>query len=141
MKARNIGYWVTTGLTALAMGTGGVLDVLGAPDILATMAHLGYPAYVATLIGVWKILGTAAILAPGFPRLKEWAYAGVMLDLTGAAVSHAAVGDGAGAVLTPLVLLAFMFGSWALRPDSRKLRAADKTPESARDMKGAVLAT
>jgi uncharacterized membrane protein YphA (DoxX/SURF4 family) len=120
-KFRNIGYWVATGLAALAFALGGALDVARGPDVMAGMAHLGYPAYVATLIGVWKLLGAVAIVAPGFPRIKEWAYAGMFFDLTGASVSHAASGDPLGNVLTPLFVLVIVGVSYALRPESRRL--------------------
>jgi uncharacterized membrane protein YphA (DoxX/SURF4 family) len=123
-KIRNIGYWVATGLTALAFAFGGAMDVAQPPDFMAGMTHLGYPAYFATLLGVWKLLGAVAILAPGFPRIKEWAYAGMFFDLTGASVSHAASGDPAGNVLTPLFLLAVVVASYVLRPESRRLAAA-----------------
>ena len=115
------GYWVTTALVALAFVAGGVIDVSGSPEVVAGLAHLGYPAYFATLLGVWKLLGALAIVWPGLPRLKEWAYAGMLFDLTGAAASHAAVGDPAANVITPLVLLALVIASWALRPESRRL--------------------
>ena len=121
LKKRTIGYWVTTTLVGFAFAAGGLADLLGAPDVMGAMAHLGYPAYVASILGVWKVLGAAAIVAPGLPRVKEWAYAGMFFDLTGAAISHAALGDGASAVLTPLVLSALVAASWALRPESRKL--------------------
>jgi uncharacterized membrane protein YphA (DoxX/SURF4 family) len=101
-------------------------DLSGAPQVLEGMAHLGYPAYFATILGVWKVLGAVAVLAPRFPRLKEWAYAGIFFDLTGAAASHAASGDAAGKVITPLVLVAIAAASWALRPEGRKLASAPK---------------
>jgi uncharacterized membrane protein YphA (DoxX/SURF4 family) len=129
VKFRTIGYWVSTGLVALMFAFGGVMDLMRSPDMVAGLAHLGYPAYVATLLGIWKLLGVVAILAPGFPRVKEWAYAGIFFDLTGAAVSHAASGDPAANVLTPLVILAIVVASYILRPDSRRL-AGD--PESKR---------
>ena len=56
---------------------------------------------------------------PGFPRLKEWAYAGMMFDVTGAAASRTALGDGVGMVLAPLFIGAFVVASWALRPENR----------------------
>lgn len=121
MKAKTIGYWATTALVALAVGVGGVFDLLRSPDVVEAMKHLGYPTYVAPLLGVWKVLGIAAILAPGLPLVKEWAYAGIVFDLTGAAVSHASSGDPAGNVMAPLVLTALAVASWALRPESRKL--------------------
>jgi hypothetical protein len=77
------------------------------------------------MLGVWKVLGGLAILAPGFPRLKEWAYAGIFFDLTGAAVASATMGASIGAewwhVPAPLLVAATMVGSWALRPPSRRL--------------------
>jgi len=94
------------------------------------MSHLGYPVYFAALLGVWKILGGLAILAPRMPRLKEWAYAGMFFDLTGAAVSHGSVGDPPARILTPLAILVLVIASWALRPKSRVLRAADAASQA-----------
>lgn len=85
---------------------------------------VGYPVYFLTILGIWKVLGTIAILVPGFPRLKECAYAGIFFGMTGAAASHAFVGDyGAYAyhILAPLVLQILALASWALRPKSRIL--------------------
>jgi uncharacterized membrane protein YphA (DoxX/SURF4 family) len=124
MNKRTIGYWVSTGLVALAFGFGGVMDFLAPPEVVEGLAHLGYPAYFAKILGVWKVLGTAAILAPGLPRLKEWAYAGMIFDLTAASVSHAASGDDLGKILVPLVIAAIVMTSWALRPASRTLAAS-----------------
>ena len=123
LKKQTIGYWVTTALVGFAFAAGGLGDLLGSPEVMGAMAHLGYPAYVASILGVWKMLGAAAIVAPGMPRVKEWAYAGMFFDLTGAAISHAVLGDGVSAVLTPLVLSAVVAASWALRPASRKLES------------------
>jgi hypothetical protein len=131
MKIKAIGYWATTGLTALAFLAGGATDLLGAPNVVAAMAHLGYPAYFAGILGTWKVLGAAAVLAPRLPRLKEWAYAGIAFDLTGAALSHGLSGDGAGKVVTPLVLAAIAAASWALRPQSRTLRPATRIAPAA----------
>jgi uncharacterized membrane protein YphA (DoxX/SURF4 family) len=137
-KARTIGYWATTGLLGLAFVAGGAGDLSGAPQVLEGMAHLGYPAYFATILGVWKVLGAVAVIAPRFPRLKEWAYAGIVFDLTGAAASHAVSGDPAGKVITPLVLLAVAAASWALRPEGRKLAGAPKPEADARVGKAAL---
>jgi uncharacterized membrane protein YphA (DoxX/SURF4 family) len=73
MNARPLLYWISTGLVAFVLLSGGAAELAGQKDTLAGMAHLGYPAYFVTILGVWKVLGTVAILAPGFPRLKEWA--------------------------------------------------------------------
>ncbi|MFN0220947.1 DoxX family protein [Paenibacillus sp. KR2-11] len=91
---------------------------------LETVEILGYPVYFLTVIGVWKVLGAIAILVPGLPRMKEWAYAGIFFEMTGAAASHAFVGDyGAYAyhILTTLGFATLALVSWALRPKSRKL--------------------
>jgi uncharacterized membrane protein YphA (DoxX/SURF4 family) len=132
---RNIGYWAATGLTAFAFVFGGVMDVMLSPDVVAGLAHLGYPAYFGAIIGVWKVLGALAIVVPGFARVKEWAYAGMFFDLTGASVSHAVSGDPVGNVITPLVLLAIMVASYLLRPESRRLAsgpASERRPEAQR---------
>ncbi|TKD11793.1 DoxX family protein [Polyangium fumosum] len=137
-KARTIGYWVATGLLGFAFAAGGLGDLSRSPQVMEGMAHLGYPAYFATILGAWKVLGAVALLVPRFPRLKEWAYAGIIFDLTGAAASHAASGDPAGKVITPLVLVAIAAASWALRPASRKLPSEPKRETEARIAKPAL---
>ena len=122
MRSRSIAYWTTTILVAFFM-TGGVAQVLQyRANPHGVVPELGYPMYFFAILGVWKILGAITILVPGFPRLKEWAYAGIFFDLTGAAVSCAAVG-GYGAygfhVLAPLIIAGLTVASWALRPQSR----------------------
>ena len=124
MKARSIAYWTTTILVAFFM-TGGATQVaqyLGNPH--GIVPELGYPMYFFAIIGVWKVLGAIAIVAPRFPRLKEWAYAGIFFDLTGAAASCAWVG-GYGAygfhVIAPLMIAGITVASWALRPESRRI--------------------
>ena len=91
-RFRTAGYWISTGIIALAFGSGGVAYLAGGEEQLRGMAELGYPAYFVTILGVWKVLGALAIVTPRFPRLREWAYAGIAFDLIGAAASHAAVG-------------------------------------------------
>ncbi|MFO0663995.1 MAG: DoxX family protein [Polyangiaceae bacterium] len=123
-RTKTIAYWVTTGLVAAAFLAGGLGDLSRAPEVAKGMAALGYPLYFLTILGVWKVLGALAIVAPGMPRLKEWAYAGIVFDLTGAAASHAFSGDPMGKVVTPIVILAIAAASWALRPEPRKLTSA-----------------
>jgi DoxX-like family len=122
-KAKNIAYWTTTGLIAFFIGSGGAAQIaqyFGNPHGIVPV--LGYPMYFFAILGFWKVLGAIAILVPRYPRLKEWAYAGIFFDLTGAAASCAAVG-GYGAyafhVLAPLILAVIAMTSWALRPESR----------------------
>jgi hypothetical protein len=122
-KTRTITYWTTTVLVAFFIGSGGASQVaqyLG--NTHGVVAALGYPMYFFGILGFWKVLGAIAILMPRFPRLKEWAYAGIFFDLTGAAASCAAVG-GYGVyafhVIAPLILAMLTMVSWALRPESR----------------------
>ena len=82
-------YWIPTALFAFAMGASAVFDLMHPPELIEGIKKLGYPEYLATILGGWKLLGTVAILVPRMPRLKEWAYAGFFFDLTGAALSHA----------------------------------------------------
>jgi hypothetical protein len=126
MDARRIGYWATTGLGTAILTFGGINEVLHTQRIADTIAHLGYPAFLPSLLGTWKLLAVVAILAPRLSRLKEWAYAGVFFDVTGAIVSHAMVGDGPPHLAPPMVVLALLATSWTLRPADRKLGTASR---------------
>jgi uncharacterized membrane protein YphA (DoxX/SURF4 family) len=124
MKAKNIVYWTTTVLLAFFMSGGVVQIAQFKANPHGTVPQLGYPMYFFAIIGFWKVLGAIAILVPRFPRLKEWAYAGIFFDVTGAAISCAAVG-GYGAygfhVIAPLLIAVLAVASWALRPPSRTI--------------------
>lgn len=120
-KKMKILYWFFTGWLALGMVSTGIVQLMRLPEEAANFAGLGYPAYLMTLIGVWKLLGTAAVLAPRMPLLKEWAYAGFFFCMSGAAISHFAAGHSVGLILPPLLLLALTMISWYLRPADRKL--------------------
>jgi uncharacterized membrane protein YphA (DoxX/SURF4 family) len=119
-RARTVAYWITTGLLSLELTVGGFWGVLRIPYVRRTLEHLGYPTYFAVIMGVWELLGAVAILAPGLPRLKEWAYAGAFFVFTGAAASHLAAGDNAGATVAPIILTAITVASWSLRPPTRR---------------------
>lgn len=124
MDRATLAYAIPTALFCFAMGAGGLADLAGPEDMVKSFEHMGYPLYVMTLLGVWKVLGVVAIAAPGFPRLKEWAYAGFTFNLTGAAFSHLMSGDGVGGAAPAIVLLGLGLASWWLRPASRKLADA-----------------
>jgi hypothetical protein len=130
-KPRLIGYWATTGLFAALFLASGAAELARAPAVVSATRALGYPAYVVTILGLWKLLSVPALLAPRLPRLKEWAYAGIFFDLTGATASHALSGDPAGKVATPLVFLLLAAASWALRPPSRTWESTSTLPKSA----------
>ena len=124
-KIKNIAYWITTVLGPISFVIGGYLHISHNPEIIAKLTHLGYPAYFATIIGFWKLGGAIVIAVPRLPLLKEWAYAGFFFVLTGATASHAFMGEGT-AALAPLIFLILCGASWALRPESRKLKMMDE---------------
>ena len=123
-NSQSIAYWVFTVLTAMLFAIPGAALLLRVPHFTKDMAQLGYPAYFLMILGAWKMLGVLAILIPGRPRLKEWAYAGMFFDLTSAAISRAVVGDALIKMLVPLVVVAIVFLSWRLRPAGRILTNA-----------------
>jgi hypothetical protein len=94
MKKTKIIFWVTTGLLSAMLGIGAVYDAISAKEAVDHVTRIGYPAYIVPFLGVAKILGIIAILVPKYPRLKEWAYAGITYDLIGAFYSHITFGDG-----------------------------------------------
>jgi hypothetical protein len=112
MKARTWIGWVITGLMAALMLLSAVPDVLRIPGALAVFTHLGYPPYLLPFLGTAKILGVVAILTPGVGRLKEWAFAGLTIDLTGALYSHLSVGDPPNAWMPAAIGLVLMSGSY-----------------------------
>ncbi|MBV9947007.1 MAG: DoxX family protein [Myxococcales bacterium] len=119
-KARTIGYRVTTGLLVFCM-TGGFFELVGAHTTTDGIMRLGYPAYIIPALGLGKILAILAILWPGLPRLKEWAYAGIFFNMAGAIVSHIARHDPAWSVAVTVTIAGITLASWALRPPSRRL--------------------
>lgn len=116
-KATKIGWWVTTALVVLP-NLGAAMGYLsGKMD--EAFIHLGYPLFVTSLLGIWKILGGVALLNPKTgvwsERIREWAYAGYFFVLSGAFVSHLGAGDGIGEAAPPLVILTLLVGSYLLR--------------------------
>ena len=124
MKSKSISYWVFTAMLAFFIGSGGLAELARVPGNIEGLVHLGYPAYFATIIGFWKVLGAIAILAPGFPRLKEWAYAGIFFNMTGAAATGVFTHSAPWHVIVDLVLAGLTVASWALRQPSRRLEGA-----------------
>jgi len=117
-----IAYWVATALVVSELSLGGLWDILRVPQVRSLIERLGYPLYFLVILGVWKLLGAVALVIPRFPRLKEWAYAGVIFDLTGAVASQLASGlIDAGTMAYPIVMTGVAVASWALRPPSRRL--------------------
>jgi hypothetical protein len=123
-KRNKIIYWIATLWLSLGMISTGAIQILKQKEgqgALDSITHLGYPDYILTILGVWKILGVVAILIPRMPLVKEWAYAGFFFVMTGAMYSHLAAGDPVTAILPSLLLLALTIVSWYFRPTERKL--------------------
>ena len=119
--SRPIAYWVFTLFITLAALWSGVADILHLQPLYGILLHLGYPSSFGVLLGVWKVLGAVALLAPRYPLLKEWAYAGLFIDYSSAIVAHSAAGDAAAALLGPFLSICALAASWYLRPQSRRL--------------------
>ena len=117
---RKVGYWMTTAILVFCM-TGGFFELFRAPTTIKGITALGYPAYIIPVLGLGKILAIVAILWPGFPRLKEWAYAGVCFNMIGATASHLAHHEAAWHVVVTVAIIALTLASWALRPPGRTL--------------------
>lgn len=129
---RRAGYFLATAAVAGELGLGGSWDIARLPAVASLVTHLGYPSYFLVLLGTWKVLGAVALLVPGRPLLKEWAYAGAFFTYTGAMASHLTTGYALGelALLVPLAALTVL--SWALRPASRRtVRQTPATPRAA----------
>lgn len=118
---RNIAYWVTTVLTAASFCSGGIIYLSGSPEVAAGMQQLGFPPYFPMILGPWKLLGGIVILLPRLALLKEWAYAGMLFNLTAASAANAFAGNAVWHIITPLVVLLLVAVSWALRPESKRL--------------------
>jgi len=120
-KRNKIIYWIATIWLALGMLSTGIVQLLKMKEETDMMANLGYPSYLLTLLGIWKILGVIAVLVPKYPLLKEWAYAGFFFAMSGAVFSHVAIGDGGKEFFGPVLLLVLTFVSWYFRPTERKV--------------------
>lgn len=120
-KTKKIIYWIATIWLALGMISTGIVQLLKMDQDVDRMHDLGYPIYLLTILGVWKILGVIVILLPKMPLVKEWAYAGFFFAMSGAAISHIVVGSPASEIFPSLLLLVLTVLSWYFRPESRKL--------------------
>lgn len=122
MKNRNkIIYWAVTIFLSFGMLAGGIQQLLQIGGYNEIITQLGYPLYLLSILGAWKILGVIAILIPKQPLLKEWAYAGFFFAMSGAFISHLAVGQLFVDALPSLILMVVTVLSWYFRPADRKL--------------------
>jgi len=119
--ARTIAYWVLTIVVSFEMVAGGIWDLLRIEFVRVSLNRLGYPLYLLYILGPPKILCAMALLVPRFPRLKEWAYAGAVINYLGAGASLLLSGRPVVEWVAPLVFAGVSVGSWGLRPAGRKL--------------------
>ena len=123
-KARLVTYWILTGYLAFesVLSATWDFDWLNKGFTTTIMHHLGYPPYFQIFKGFATLMAAPVFVLPGLPLLKEWAYFGTFIIYTGAIASHLAMGDGAFAFVGPILFLSIAVTSWALRPESRRLK-------------------
>lgn len=119
-KRNKIIYWIATIWLALGMLSTGIVQLLKTEDEVTKITQLGYPVYILTILGIWKILGVVVVLLPKIPVIKEWTYAGFFFTMTGAVVSHLVSGSPVGELFGPILLIVLTTVSWYFRPESRK---------------------
>lgn len=124
--ARKIVYWVSTGLPAALSLFAAFTYLSGSPQAVQGFAHLGYPQHLRVILGIGKLLGAITLVAPGLPKLKEWAYAGFTFAWISAFVAHYLARDGPEAFM-PLILLVLLCISYVTRPASRQGQAKATT--------------
>lgn len=125
-KRNKIIYWISTLWLALGMTSTGIVQLIKMDEEVKNFSNLGYPLYLMTIMGVWKLLGVIAVLIPKFPLVKEWAYAGFFFAMSGAIVSHIVVKDSLSSSFGPLLLLVLTGISWYFRPADRKINFANQ---------------
>jgi uncharacterized membrane protein YphA (DoxX/SURF4 family) len=117
--ARKIAYWVSTGLVAVMSLLAAFAYLSGSPQAVEGFAHAGYPQQLRIILGIAKPLGAIALLVPGLPKLKEWAYAGFTFAWICAVIAHYLANDGA-KTFAPVILLVLLAVSYVTRPASRQ---------------------
>ncbi|MFC5527910.1 DoxX family protein [Cohnella yongneupensis] len=127
VKTNHYTYWIITIISAGLLFMGGLLFLAHGEGQVEEFKELGFPTYFLTLLGIGRILGAIVIVIPRFPRLKEWAYAGFVIDLISASSSHMYAGHEMFEIVFPLIGLVMVLASWVLRPPSRKLKSESES--------------
>lgn len=120
MKSKNILYWTFTLLLIPMFGIGAVIAIAGSPAQVELLESLGYPEYLLLFMSVMKILALVAILTPYFPRMREWAYAGLTFDVVVAIYSLLTVRNSLTSIIIPVIALGLVIGSYMLHHQRRK---------------------
>jgi hypothetical protein len=119
--SRRVIYITSTAILVLEILAGALMDFGHVPFVLQDIRSLGYPTYILYIVGVWKILAVGALLWRRLPRLREWAYAGVFFEMSGAVASHVLAGDPFGKFAVPLAFTLLTLLSWWFQPDRQTL--------------------
>ena len=122
MKKVKIYYWICTGNLIPGLGIGSIYGILFHPGSTDQFVRLGYPVYLAPFLGVARILGLIAIIIPKYPRLKEWAYAGLAFDIVGAVYSQIITGQPFTSLFFPTIAMLFLSGSYFFYHKTLQLR-------------------
>ena len=125
-KVKKIIYWIATLWLSLGMLSTGIVQLIKPQEGVDQILRLGYPVYLLTILGIWKILGVIAVLIPKFPLLKEWAYAGFFFAMSGAAISHIVMRDPFSEIFPSVLLLILTVLSWYFRPENRKIMKSER---------------
>jgi hypothetical protein len=120
-RIRPIAFWATTFVVVGELTAGSVWNLIPIEWVEVQLAHLGYPHFFAYILGAWQAGAAVAIIAPGLPLIKEWAYVGSFFLWSGAVASHLSAGDGVESWFVPLMFATFAIASWVLRPPDRRL--------------------
>jgi hypothetical protein len=115
-------YVTSTAILVLELLAGAFMDLAQLPVVVQDVRSIGYPTYVLYIVGVWKILAVGALLWPRLPRLREWAYAGVFFEMSGAVASHVLAGDPVRKYAAPLAFTFLTLVSWRFAPGGRPFR-------------------
>ena len=114
-------YWTTTTLLIAELLAGGIGDLARAKWASAILISLGYPLYLMSILGFWKVLAALALAVPGFPRIRDWAYAGTFFEITGALASHLLHRDPPVTAISPFAFTVLAIVSWKLWDERRKV--------------------
>lgn len=114
---RKLIYVSSTAILVLEIAAGAFMDLAHLPYVVADVRSIGYPTYILYIVGIWKVLAVGALLWPRIPRLREWAYAGVFFEMSGAVASHLLAGDHFGKYAAPLAFTFLTLVSWWFQPD------------------------
>ncbi|UMY64828.1 MULTISPECIES: DoxX family protein [unclassified Flavobacterium] len=120
-KSKKNAFWIVTVLLCFGMTAGGIAQLIKAKPNVDGMLSLGYPLYVLSILGVWKLLAVVAILIPRYTLLKEWAYAGLFFLLSGGVISHLASREEPINALPVFFFPCLTVASWYLRPAERRV--------------------